>query len=77
MTLQRSPLTDARFHRSSFCDQWNCVAVAALPSAEIAVRDTKDDRPDAPVLRFSATEWEAFVAGVRAGEFSPEALLGR
>jgi hypothetical protein len=26
-------------------------------------------RPDGPVLKFSHAEWEAFVAGVRDGEF--------
>jgi hypothetical protein len=31
------------------------------------VTDTKD--PEGPRLRFDASEWRAFVAGVRAGEF--------
>jgi hypothetical protein len=31
------------------------------------MRDTKD--PDGPVLAFTAAEWEAFVAGVKDGEF--------
>jgi hypothetical protein len=33
-----------------------------------AVRDTKD-KGAGPVLLFTAGEWEAFTAGVRAGEF--------
>jgi hypothetical protein len=31
------------------------------------VRDSKDR--NGPVLRFNAHEWEAFLAGVRNGEF--------
>jgi hypothetical protein len=34
---------------------------------EVAVRDSKDR--NGPVLRFNAHEWEAFLAGVRNGEF--------
>jgi len=43
-----------------------CVEVAQLPGG-VAVRDSKD--PDGPRLTFSSEEWEAFVAGVMAGEF--------
>jgi hypothetical protein len=31
------------------------------------MKDTKD--PEGPQLHFDASEWRAFVAGVRAGEF--------
>jgi hypothetical protein len=34
----------------------------------MAVRDTKD-RGIGPVLRFTADEWRAFLAGATAGEF--------
>ena len=44
----------------------NCVEVA-VTSEDIWVRDTKD-RPG-PVLRFTLVEWDAFLAGVRQGEF--------
>jgi uncharacterized protein DUF397 len=33
----------------------------------VAVRDAKDRT--GPVLQFTAAEWEAFVGGVRGGEF--------
>jgi hypothetical protein len=64
------------FRRSSFCGGGvACVEVAALPNGnEIVVRDAKDERPDAPVLRFTAAEWDAFVTGVLAGEFSTATL---
>jgi hypothetical protein len=45
----------------------NCVEVASLPGDEIGVRDSKD--PDGPVLRFTTGEWDAFLGGVRNGEF--------
>jgi Domain of unknown function (DUF397) len=45
-----------------------CVEVAVLPGGAVAVRDTKD-RTRAP-HRHSAAAWEAFLAGVRAGEFA-------
>jgi hypothetical protein len=65
------------FRRSSFCGEAGCVEVAAQPTGDILVRDAKDHTPDAPVLRFSQEEWTAFVAGVQAGEFSPDTLLGQ
>jgi hypothetical protein len=45
----------------------NCVEVAFLGDA-VLVRDSKD--ADGPVLLYTDGEWEAFVAGVRAGEFN-------
>ena len=63
------------FRRSSFCGHGSCVEVAAVSADEFLVRDAKDLSPDAPVLRFDRAEWEAFVSGVLAGEFSPSALL--
>jgi hypothetical protein len=45
----------------------NCVEFAALPSDNLAVRDSKDKT--GPILRFSSSEWRAFVAGVKDGEF--------
>jgi len=43
----------------------DCVEIASLPGAGIAVRQSKD--PDGPVLEFTAPEWAAFVNGVRDG----------
>jgi hypothetical protein len=66
----------AHFRRSSFCGgAGNCVEVAVLPGDEIVVRDSKETRPDAPRLSFTAAEWDAFVAGVVAGEFTRSALV--
>lgn len=43
-----------------------CVEVAVTSEA-IGVRDSKD--PAGPRLVFTPAEWDAFLAGVRAGEF--------
>lgn len=62
------PLAHAQWRKSS-CSSGNaaCVEVADLDSGGRAVRDSKD--PTGPALMFTATEWVAFTAGVRAGEF--------
>ncbi len=45
----------------------NCVEVATLPGGEIGVRNSRD--PGGPVLTFTPDEWDAFLGGVRNGEF--------
>lgn len=56
----------------------NCVEVTATHDATLAphksgedvlylMRDSKD--PDGPALAFTTSEWEAFIAGVKDGEF--------
>jgi Domain of unknown function (DUF397) len=46
-----------------------CVEVA-MHDDGVALRDSKDR--SGPVLVFTRHEWEAFVGGVRAGEFDLE-----
>lgn len=45
----------------------NCVEVASLPGSEIGVRNSRD--ANGSVLRFTPDEWDAFLGGVRNGEF--------
>lgn len=45
----------------------DCVEVASLPDGQVGVRDSKDT--EGPILRFTASEWKAFIGGVRNGEF--------
>ncbi len=45
----------------------DCVETARLSDGSRAVRDSKD--PEGPVLMFTPSEWRAFVAGVKDGEF--------
>lgn len=43
-----------------------CVEVAVLPDA-VAVRDSK--HRDSAILLFTPAEWDAFITGVKDGEF--------
>ena len=45
----------------------NCVEVASLGGEEIGVRNSRDR--GGAVLRFTPDEWDAFLGGVRNGEF--------
>ncbi len=45
----------------------NCVEVASLPGGAVGVRDSKD--VSGPYLQFTVPEWDAFLGGVRNGEF--------
>lgn len=45
----------------------NCVEVAALPSGEIAMRNSRF--PDDPALVYTRAEIAAFVLGAKDGEF--------
>ena len=55
------------WRKSSFSTTNGCVEVAVVGD-RIAVRDSKD-QGQGPVLEFTAVEWDAFLGGVRAGEF--------
>ncbi|GAB1695082.1 DUF397 domain-containing protein [Krasilnikovia sp. M28-CT-15] len=45
----------------------NCVECAALPDGGVAVRNSRD--PHGPALIYTAAEIEAFILGVRDGDF--------
>lgn len=61
-------LYGARWVKSTFSmASGNCVETARLAAHQMAVRDSKDR--SGPVLVFTASEWRAFVAGVRDGQF--------
>jgi hypothetical protein len=57
----------AEWQRSSRCANNGCVEVARVGPDAFAVRDSK--RADSPVLTYDRQEWDAFIAGVKAGEF--------
>lgn len=57
------------WHKSSYSNGSGgaCLEVAEVDGRHRAVRDSK--HPTGPALTFTAAEWSAFTAGVRAGEF--------
>jgi len=61
--------TELTWRKSTFSGNGGngCVEFARLPDGGVAIRDTKDRTQ--PALRYTAVEWAAFLAGVRAGEF--------
>jgi predicted secreted Zn-dependent protease len=56
-----------QWRRSTKCASGNCVEVAEV-DGQIMVRDSKN--PGLAPLPFTQAEWRAFVAGVKADEFS-------
>ena len=58
---------------SSFCHSGGCVGVVDLPNG-VGVRVLNTTDPGGPTVTFTADEWAAFVAGVKAGEFDLPAL---
>ncbi|ONH24992.1 DUF397 domain-containing protein [Pseudofrankia asymbiotica] len=70
MDAENNPSDELFWRKSSYSGGTggNCVEVAVLPDGGRAVRDSKD--PGGSVLRFTAAEWAAFLAGARDGEFN-------
>jgi hypothetical protein len=62
-------LSNATWRKSSYSggNGGDCVEIAVLADDGRAVRDSKD--PSGAKLVFSADDWVAFTAGVKAGEF--------
>ncbi|WP_280358533.1 DUF397 domain-containing protein [Nocardia otitidiscaviarum] len=61
-------LSTARWFKSSrSANQEACVETAHLANGAVGVRDSKD--PTGPALIFAPVAWDAFVTGVRSGEF--------
>jgi hypothetical protein len=48
-------------------DGGNCVEIAELSGGRRGVRDSKN--PTGPALIFTPGEWNAFIAGVKSGQF--------
>lgn len=59
---------EAVWRRSSACTGGDCLEVAFV-GAEVLLRTTT--APDGIVLRLDTGEWQAFVDGVKAGDFQP------
>jgi hypothetical protein len=62
----RVDLAGAKWKKSSHSQSGSCVEVAFVDGA-IAVRDSRDR--GGPTLIYTPAEWEAFLGGVKDGEF--------
>ncbi|WP_338087122.1 DUF397 domain-containing protein [Nonomuraea zeae] len=71
--IMHNHLTNTAWRKSTFCNGADaCIEVAPLADGNVAVRDSKEQ--DGPVLVFTPSEWAAFTAGVRDGEFDVATL---
>jgi hypothetical protein len=67
-TLASSTMAGSTWVKSSLSfANGNCVEVSDQPGGTIGVRNSRDR--EGPVLRFTPDEWQAFLGGVRNGEF--------
>jgi Domain of unknown function (DUF397) len=62
------------FRISSYCYSGGCVAVSAHSDDVILVADSKTVDAGGDFLRFTGMEWDAFIAGVKNGEFDRHVL---
>ena len=60
------PHEGMKWRKSSFSTHNNCVEFRRTPDG-VEVRNSK--RPDAGTIAYTDSEWTAFLAGVKNGEF--------
>ncbi len=68
----------AVWKKSSYSGANGCVEVAFI-AGQVAVRDSKHRSKSqrGPALVFTPVEWDAFLRGVRDGEFDPPSVASR
>jgi len=72
MSATNGQCVEVGFHATASCaSSVDCVEVGecGCDGGTVHVRDSKD--PGGPVLTFNHGEWNAFLAGVKNGEFNP------
>lgn len=61
-------MSSPQWFKSSYSgNQADCVEVAYLPEGLVGVRDSKN--PTGAALKFTPSEWDAFLRGAQDGEF--------
>ncbi|MGA6207955.1 DUF397 domain-containing protein [Nocardia testacea] len=60
------------WRKSSFTNPETCVEVAKTTRGRFLIRNSKS--PDSGTAEFTNAEWDAFVKGVKNGEFDPDKL---
>lgn len=63
-------LDQIQFRRSTVSGGGNCVEVGFAPDGRVVVQNSREPGSS---LTFTLTEWDAFLAGVRKGEFDSPA----
>lgn len=68
LVVNQTQFGNSEFKKSTHTgtDRWACVEVAIRPGV-IAVRHTRD--PQHTTLEYTPEEWEAFIKGVKEGQF--------
>ncbi|SCG34038.1 DUF397 domain-containing protein [Micromonospora halophytica] len=66
-TVVTRQFADAPWRKSTRSQTSNCVEVAPLGAAVVALRDSKD--PGGPVLLFNRAGWLGFISGAKNGQF--------
>jgi hypothetical protein len=67
--MSQNDIASAGWFKSSHSrGELECVEVAFLSGGRVGLRDSKDDGAG-PAHVFTAREWDAFLHGVKAGEF--------
>lgn len=72
--MSDSELSPGTWRKSTASGTGNCVEVSFL-GGSILMRHSRS--PHGPVLSFSRPEWDAFLTGVREGEFDNDTPLPR
>lgn len=62
-----NPFADEGFKLSSKTHKCCCVAVRIGVDGSVDIRDTKN--VDGPTITYNRDEWDAFIQGVKLGEF--------
>ena len=66
--MPASDLHDITWQKSRHSNsQGTCVELAALPGGDVALRNSR--HPDGPALIYTPAEIDAFIRGVKDGEF--------
>jgi hypothetical protein len=66
--MSAGDLPGARWRKSARSSaQGNCVELAELPGTEVAMRNSR--HPEGPALVFNGAELDAFLRGVKDGDF--------
>ncbi|MFC4586658.1 DUF397 domain-containing protein [Sphaerisporangium corydalis] len=61
-------LSIASWRKSSYSGSngGQCVEVAVNLPSVVAIRDSKDMSPDAPILLSPASSWKSFISGIKS-----------